>query len=80
MPLSGAVIHENAMSFHEDLMKDAKEQMLFAASCGLFIHFKHFHVFHNLKVTGEAAAEDHIAAKEFPTLFKALIVEGGYTL
>jgi hypothetical protein len=53
--------------------------MPFAASWEWFNHFKCRHAFHNLKITGEAAATDHVAAKELPTYFKAAVVEGGYT-
>ena len=36
--------------------------------------------FHNIKLTGEAAAANHIAAEEFSqTLFKKFITDGGYT-
>lgn len=42
--------------------------------------FMHCHAFHNLKMIGVTAAANHIGAKEFPILFKAVISEGAYTL
>ena len=37
------------------------------------------HAFHNLKLTGEAAAANHAAAKKFRAAFKSMIADGGYT-
>jgi hypothetical protein len=38
----------------------------FAANAGWFERFKRQHGFHNLKLTGEAAAADLFAAENFP--------------
>jgi hypothetical protein len=57
-------------------LKDAKKEGSFATSTRWLNH----HTFHNLEMNGEAAAADYIAAEEFPVLFKALTVEGGYTM
>ena len=78
MPLSGKVIQEKARSLCGDPMKDTNDAVPFAASHGWFDHFKSCHAFHNLKLTGEAAAVDNAAAKNFPAVFNSVIADGGY--
>ena len=78
MPLSGMVIHEKASSLHGNLTKDTNYPVPFSASHGWFEHFKSHHVFHNLKLTGEAAAADHAIVEQFPAVFKSVIADGGY--
>ena len=73
MPLSGMVIQEKVRSLYGDLTKDANDPVLFAASHGWFKLFKSRHAFHNLKLTGEAAAADHAAAKNFAAVFKSVM-------
>jgi hypothetical protein len=49
----------------------------FAGSAGWSERFKGCHGFHNLKLTGEAAAADLVAEK-FPVFLQATIEEHGY--
>jgi hypothetical protein len=49
----------------------------FVASAGWFERFKGRHGFHNLELTGEAAAGDVVAAEKFPAQFPALTDEHG---
>jgi hypothetical protein len=45
----------------------------FVASAGWFERFMGRHGFHNLKLTGDAAAGDVAAAEKFPAQFRAVI-------
>ena len=63
MPLSGMVIQEKAKSLYGDLTKGTNDPVPFAASHGWFERFKNRHASHNLKLTGEAVAAGHAAAK-----------------
>ena len=74
MPLFGMVIQEKVRSLYGDLTKDTNDPVPFAASHGWFECLKSCHAFHNLKSTGEAAD-----AEKFPTVFKSVIADGGYT-
>lgn len=79
----GEVIQGKAWSLNEYLTKKkqkTKEQIPCAASWGWFAFFMCCHAFHNLRMIDVTAAENHIGAKEFPILFKAVISEGAYTL
>ena len=79
MPLYEMDIQEKARSLYGDQTKDTNDPMPFTASDGLFMCFKSRHAFHNLKLTGEAAAEDHAAVIKFPAVFKSVIADGGFT-
>ena len=80
MPLVGTAIQTKARSLYADLTKDTEDAPSFLASSGWFDRFKQHFRFHNTKLTGEAAAADHITAEEFSrTLFKKFITDGGYT-
>jgi len=73
------VIQERVRCLFDDLTKDTNDPLPFAASHEWFERFKSRHVFHNLKLTGEAAAVYHSATEQFPAVFKSVIVDGGYT-
>jgi hypothetical protein len=53
---------------------------VFSASTGWFEVFKGCHRFHNLKLTGEAAAAYLVAAEIFPVLLKVKVESHGYLL
>jgi hypothetical protein len=50
----------------------------FAGSAGWSERFKGCHGIHNLKLTGEAAAADLVAAEKLPALLQVTIEEHGY--
>ena len=68
-------IQEKARSLYGDRTKDANDPVPFAASHRWFEYFKSCHAFHNLKLTGEAAAADHAATEQFPGIFKLVRME-----
>ncbi|XP_066547533.1 tigger transposable element-derived protein 1-like [Amia ocellicauda] len=78
VPLSTQVIKEKALDIYERLQHQDPEAKLFLASAGWFERFKMRHGFHNLKVTGEGAAADQIAADEFSSLLQTAVNEGDY--
>ena len=80
MPLSGMVIQEKAMSLYGNLVKILIIQCLLLPVMGGSSASSH-HAFHNLKLTGEAAAAaaDHAAAEQFSAVFKSVIADGGCT-
>ena len=78
MPLAGAAIQAKAKSLYADLSKEEEDPVPFTASSGWFDRFKHCFGSHNIKLTREAAAADHVAAEEFKETFKLIVEEGGY--
>jgi hypothetical protein len=50
------------------------------ASSGWFHRFKHWHSFHNLKLSGEGGSTDEVAASKFSEEFKGIVEERGYSL
>lgn len=86
MPLSLRVIQEKALSLWKDLQekqqpsKDAPQAAeSFNASRGWFNRFKKRANLHNIKVTGEAASADMIAANAYPAQLREIIDKGGYS-
>ena len=75
------LIQEKAKSLYEDLKKKHSEEsegMSFNAIHGWFYAFKARANLHNVKVSGEAASEDTVAAREFPETLREIIDEGTY--
>ena len=69
VPLSLMLIQEEAKSLYEELKKKHGEESKgapFKASHGWFHQFKATAKLHNVKVSGEAASADTVAAWEFP--------------
>ena len=79
MSLFGMIVQEDTRCLYANLTKGTNDPVPFAASHGWFECFKSHHAFHNLKLTGEAAAADHAAAEQFPAVFKSVTAGGGYT-
>jgi hypothetical protein len=80
IPISTIIIQAKEKTLFENrnaVEPDPKVQS-FAASAGWFERFKRRHEFHNLKLTGEAAAVDLFAAEKFPAQLQAAIEELGY--
>jgi hypothetical protein len=68
IPISTIIIQAKAKTLFENLNAvgpDPKVQS-FAANARWFERFKRRHGFHNLKLTGEAAAAELFAAENFP--------------
>ena len=75
------LFQEKAKSLYEDLKKkhiEESEGASFNASHGWFHRFKARANIHNIKVSGEAALVDTVAAQEFPEMLQEIIDEGTY--
>lgn len=78
-PLSMAVIKTKAKSLYEDLSINNENVLIpFAASDGWFFRFKNRNALHTIKMTGEAASADTVAAEEFIIKLKNIIDGEGY--
>ena len=81
VPLSLTLIQEKAKSLYEDLKKKHSEESegaSFNASHGWFHRFKVRANLHNVKVSGETASENTVAAWEFPETLREIIDKGTY--
>ncbi|XP_066428508.1 tigger transposable element-derived protein 1-like [Eleutherodactylus coqui] len=81
-PPSLMLIQEKALSLFEDVKTKYGEEaadVTFTASHGWFNCFKAHNSLHNIKVTGEAASADTVAAQEFPATLKEIIKEGAFS-
>lgn len=79
--ISQAMIQAKAQQIHQQLEQDVPGNSStadFKASRGWFEKFKKRTGIHNVKVHGEAASADAVAATEFVRTFKALIEKDGY--
>lgn len=79
MPLSQKIIMQKALSIFnhiENEREDTSEN--FTASRGWFDNFKKRSNLHNIRITGEAASADTVAASNFPATLKAIIERGNY--
>ena len=75
------LIQEEAKSLCEDLKKKHGQESEGAsvnASHGWFLWFKARASLHKVKVSGEAARADTVAAQEFPETLQEIIDEGWY--
>ncbi|XP_066940984.1 tigger transposable element-derived protein 1-like [Macrobrachium rosenbergii] len=82
VPARLSVIQEKARELHTAVVKrngegSASEE--FSASRGWFNRFKARANLHNVKLQGEAASADSVAAESFPRGLAEIIREGGYT-
>ena len=83
-PVSLALIQAKALNIHGDLCKqlgedETRKEKNFNASRGWFPRFQKRHGFKNVKVLGEIASADTVAADKFPNDLREIIREGGYT-
>lgn len=81
--LSSGVIRSKALSIFNLLKKEEQtssnsEELQFRASKGWFERFKGRQNLHNIKLTGEAASADTVAASAYPKILKDLIGSGKY--
>lgn len=82
VPMSQIIIQQKAKSIFESLMREnpdeSSQNLTFVASKGWFEKFKKRHNLHNIKLRGESASADAIAAKNYPEVLKEIIRNGGY--
>jgi DDE superfamily endonuclease./Tc5 transposase DNA-binding domain./CENP-B N-terminal DNA-binding domain. len=78
LPISMLVVQAKARSIYEDLSKDDDNAKPFNASSGWFWNFTKRYNFHTIKVSGEAAPADTVAAEEFVKELQHIIEKGGY--
>ncbi|KAK3875186.1 hypothetical protein Pcinc_019926 [Petrolisthes cinctipes] len=85
MPLCLKLIQEKALSLWKDLQEKQQPSEdtpqaaeSFNASRGWFNRFKKRANLHNIKVTGEAASADLVAANAYPAQLQDIIEKGGY--
>ena len=55
------------------------KQLEFSASTGWMTSFLKRHALHNIKIKGETASADELAAKEFPQKLRKIIEDAGQT-
>lgn len=84
VPLSLAIIQSKALSIINTLQNkrgenNSEETKCFSASRGWFMRFKTRYSLHNIRVQGEAASADHVAAQSFPGILKEIIESGYYS-
>uniref|UniRef100_UPI00358EF1F2 tigger transposable element-derived protein 1-like n=1 Tax=Myxine glutinosa TaxID=7769 RepID=UPI00358EF1F2 len=81
IPTSQLLIQEKAKSLFQDLLKKYPEDKdtTFLASSGWFACFKRHFSLHNIKIQGEAAAADTVAAEVFPATLKKIIEDEGFS-
>ncbi|CAH2084824.1 unnamed protein product [Euphydryas editha] len=84
VPLSLAIIQNKALSIINTLQNkrgenNSEEIKSFSASRGWFMRFETRYSLHNIRVQGEAASDDHVAAQSFPEIFKEIIESGDYS-
>ena len=75
------MFQEKAKSLYKDLKKrhsEESEGAPFNVSCGWFHWFKARANLYNVKVSGEAASTEMVAAREFPKMLQEIIDEGTY--
>jgi len=77
LPISMLVVQAKARSIYEDLSKDDNAKP-FNASSGWFWNFTKRYSFHTIRVSGEAAPADPVAAEEFVKELQHIIEKGGY--
>ena len=83
MGLSSGIIRNKALSIFNHLRKEEPGssnlgELQFNASKGWFERFKQRQNLHNIKLTGEAASADTVAASLYPKILKDVIESGGY--
>lgn len=83
MAISSGIIRSKALSIFDHLKKEEQSSsnsgdLQFSASKGWFERFKRRQNLHNIKLTGEAASADTVAASAFPKLLKDVIESGEY--
>ena len=75
------MFQEKAKRLYKDLKKrhsEESEGAPFNVSCGWFHWFKARANLYNVKVSGEAASTEMVAAREFPEMLQEIIDEGTY--
>ena len=79
VPVDSNGIREKAKKMYDYFSSKNGEKKSFVASKGWFEKFKARFMFHNLRITGESASADHVAAATYPEHLEKLIKEKGYS-
>jgi hypothetical protein len=79
VPVSMRVVQTKARCIYDDLPKGDDDVKPFRASRGWFSRFTMRYNFHNIKMTGEAASADTVAAEKFVRELQHIILGGGYS-
>ncbi|GLV33304.1 hypothetical protein CBL_12084 [Carabus blaptoides fortunei] len=79
IPISQREIQNKALSLYSDLKDlDDIENENFTASRGWFSRFKQRSGIHNVRIVGESASADKVAASKYPEELREIIQQGGY--
>lgn len=85
IPVDGTTIKQTALRIYKHIKEDEpstssqSKQFEFSASTGWMTGFLKRHALHNIKIKGETASADTLAAEEFPQKLRKIIEDGGYT-
>lgn len=85
IPVDGMTIKQTALRIYKHIKEiepstsSQSKQPEFSASTGWMTGFLKRHALHNIKIKGETASADELAAKEFPQKLLKIVEEGGYT-
>ncbi|XP_054745872.1 tigger transposable element-derived protein 1-like [Anastrepha obliqua] len=85
IPVDGIAIKQTALRIYKRIKEvepgtsSQSKQPEFSASTGWMTGFLKRHALHNVKIKGETASADELAAKKFPEKLRKIIEDGGYT-
>ncbi|XP_054746093.1 tigger transposable element-derived protein 1-like [Anastrepha obliqua] len=85
IPIDGIAIKQTALRIYKRIKEvepgtsSQSKQPEFSASTGWMTGFFKRHALHNVKIKGETASADELAAKKFPEKLRKIIEDGGYT-
>ncbi|XP_039962466.1 tigger transposable element-derived protein 1-like [Bactrocera tryoni] len=85
IPVDRLAIKQTALRIYKRIQEidpdtsSQSKQHAFSASTGWMTGFLKRHALHNIKIKGETASADELAAKEFPEKLKKIIEDGEYT-
>ncbi|XP_053969040.1 tigger transposable element-derived protein 1-like [Anastrepha ludens] len=83
--VDGIAIKQTALRIYKRIKEvepgtsSQSKQPEFSASTGWMTGFLKRHALHNVKIKGETASADELAAKKFPEKLRKIIEDGGYT-
>ncbi|XP_042220993.1 tigger transposable element-derived protein 1-like [Homarus americanus] len=78
IPGSMFLAQGKARAIHEKLQKDEEGPLNHSVLVLVGLYFRRRYGYHNIKMSGEAASADAVAAEEFIRTLNGIIEEGGY--
>ena len=78
MPLSQAIVQAKARSLWEAVKEEGSTEE-FSASRGWFDRFRKRASLHSVRIQGEAASADTVAAEEYPAILADIVKEKGFS-